>query len=112
MQFAQRHRLTIATLVVACLAVVIISLVDANSSSTLTAAAAAPVMPASPVVDEATTTPPDWLVRWVQPLLNRYTGGKADAVRSLDWVKTTWGAYETAVGGGGGGGGGGDKARV
>ena len=101
MQFAQRHRLIVAALVAAtCLALVAVWLAWPKSSST-PAAAAAPLAAASPAVDEATTSAPDWLVGEVQPMLNRYTGGKADAVSSLSWVKTTWGQYETAVDGGG-----------
>ena len=36
-------------------------------------------------------------------MLHRFTNGRsaAQAVSSLSWVKTTWGQYETAVGGGG-----------
>jgi hypothetical protein len=96
MQFAQRHRLIVAALLAAtCLALVVVWLAWPKSSST-PAATAAPLAAASPA-----TSAPDWLVGEVQPMLNRYTGGKADAVSSLSWVKTTWGQYETAVDGGG-----------
>jgi hypothetical protein len=106
MRLAQRHRLIVAALLgTACLALLGIWLLGAKGASTPAAAAAAPAVTASPVVAEA-TTPPDWLVRLVPPLLNRFTVGEADMVSSLAWVKTTWGAYETAVGGGG------DKSSV
>ena len=101
MQFAQRHRLIVAALLAAaCLALAVVWLAWPKSPST-PAAAAAPVAAASPAADEATTSAPDWLVGEVQLMLNRYTGGKADAVSSLTWVKTTGGQYETAIHGGG-----------
>jgi hypothetical protein len=106
MEYAQRHRLAIAALVAAaCLALVAVWLAWPKASST-PAAAAAPVAAASPAAEQTGTSVPEWLGGQVQALLNRYTGGKAGAVSSLAWVKTTVGQYETAVNGGG------DKASM
>ena len=105
MEYAQRHRLIVAILVAAtCVALVAVWFAWSNNAAT-PAAAAEPVTAISPAAGGAPTVP-DWLGGQVQAMLNRYTGGKADAVSSLTWVKTTWGQYETAINGGG------DKASV
>ena len=97
MEYAQRHRPTVVVLMAAaCVALVAVWLVWARGPATI-AAAATPLAAASPAAGAA----PEWLGGQVQPLLNRFTVGQADAVSSLTWVKTTWGQYETAINGGG-----------
>lgn len=54
----------------------------------------------------APTTPdaaaPAWLQSQTALTLNRFAGEKTpiEAVDSIEWVKSTWGQYEAAVGGG------------